>query len=71
MPIRLEFHHVPYPYKLCTSCNDALGTECITLDPGNPRMRQVFSCRECFGHLLKELGESLMRMSEEEKGNDE
>jgi hypothetical protein len=37
-------------------------------------MKEVFSCRECFGNLLKELGEGLMRLlsyeeEEKDKGN--
>lgn len=70
MPVRIEFNHVQHPFKLCTQCNENLGCECITLDPGNPRSKKVYSCRECFGQLLKELGEGLMRLIEwEEKGD--
>lgn len=72
MPIRIEFHHVQHPFKLCIECNDLLGSECITLDPGNPRSKQVFCCRECFGKVLRDLGEGIIRLieSEEEKKDD-
>ena len=73
MPVRLEFHHLPHPYKLCIECNDALGSECITLDPGHPKSKQLFSCRECFGITLRNIGEGIMQMiknQEEQEGAD-
>jgi hypothetical protein len=71
MPIRIEFEHIPHPFKLCLQCNDALGSECVTLDPGNPHMRKVYACRECFGGLLHELGDGIMRMIKEQEKGDE
>jgi hypothetical protein len=70
LPIRIEFEHIPHPFKLCLQCNDALGSECVTLDPGNPKMRKVYACRECFGGLLHELGDGIMKMIEDIEKND-
>lgn len=71
MPIRIEFEHILHPFKLCLQCNDALGSECVILDPGNPRMRKLYCCRECFGGLLHEFGDSLMRLTEETLNKEE
>ncbi len=69
MPVRIEFHHVPHPFKLCFECNEKLGDNCITLDPGNPKMKQLFTCGDCFGNVLKQIGDSIIRMIDFEKGN--
>jgi hypothetical protein len=74
VPVRLEFHQIPHPFKLCIECNSALGDQVITLDPGHPKSRQLHCCRDCFGATLHQIGDGIMRMieniEEQEKGDE-
>ena len=70
MAIKLELHRVEHPFKLCYNCNDALGWNCVTLEPGSPIQRQLFVCDEDLGNFFKEFGDSIITKFKEEKGND-
>lgn len=67
MPIRFEIHGVQHPFKLCMLCNDALGNNCLTLEPGRKTSREVFCCNDHLGDMLKDLGDSIIRQIEEER----
>ena len=67
MAIRIEISGVQHPYELCMLCRDALGWNKITIEPGHPNQRDVFSCMEHLGDLLKDFGDAVIRRLEEEK----
>lgn len=71
MALRLEITGVPHPFKLCMFCNDALGETKITIEPGHPSQRDIFSCHDHLGRLLHDFGEAVVTRLREEKGKED
>ena len=69
MAIRFELHGVQHPFKLCMVCSDALGNNCLTMEPGMKNSRQMFICNDHLPTVMHDLGESIIRRIEEEKEN--
>jgi hypothetical protein len=67
MAIRIEIHGVQHPYRLCMLCNDALGNNCITIEPGAKNSRDIFACNDDLGNLLKDFGDGIIRRIQEER----
>jgi hypothetical protein len=65
MPLHIEVHDVPHPYKLCMECKDALGTNCITFEPGDPKEKKVFVCDEHLPDIFKDFAEGIIRLKNE------
>ena len=70
MPLRLEIQGIKHPYKLCVICNDALGWNEVVFEPGAKNSRSVYVCHEHLGDILKDFGDTVARMIEQEKGED-
>lgn len=71
MPLRIEIHRVEHPFSLCSLCNDSLGWNCVTFEPGAVNSRKAFACDEHLPEFLQQFGESIIRRVEEEKGNED